>query len=193
MRHVVVATTLLLSSLAQATPTEPKPYQDCGLNEQAKQLARLIITDPQQQRAAIRCNTLLSKVAADKAREMASNGLVVHNLGGSPNQRLRDAGYALPVYYSNVMSNQVEAIAGGYSSAEDVWYAFKHSHSHRQHLLGEHPFYQEQDELGVAFLKDKSTPHVEYWVVYLTKGNNQAPAQKFDEIPNKGIDMMTDK
>ncbi len=193
MRRVVVAIALLLSSLVHAAPAEPEIYSDCGLNEQAQKLAMLIITDPLQQRATVHCNALLSKVAAEKAREMANNGLVVHNLGGSPNQRLRDAGYALPAYYGNVMSNQVEAIAGGYSSAEDVWYAFKHSHSHRQHLLGEHPFYQEQDELGVAFLKDKSTPHVEYWVVYLTKGDHEAPAQKFDEIPNKGIDMMTDK
>ena len=51
--------------------------------------------------------------------------------------RIRDAGLTLPDYYGDAMSNQVEA--GGYTTAEDVWYALKGSTSHR-HLLAELPF-----------------------------------------------------
>lgn len=52
---------------------------------------------------------------------MADFGLVMHNLGGSPNARLREAGYKLPKHYGgDFNSSQVEAIAGGYSNAIEV-------------------------------------------------------------------------
>lgn len=160
---------------------------DCGNNEQARALARLILTDDNQQRTELRCNQLLSQIAVEKAQLMVQSELVMHNLGGSPNNRLRKAGYKLPSYYGASFSNQVEAIAGGYTDAESVWRAFKRSNDHRQHLLGELPFYLEQDELGVAFLKDRETAYVEYWVVYLTKGYSPDQTVVFtaEQIPNK--------
>jgi uncharacterized protein YkwD len=124
---------------------------------------------------------------------MAEFGLVMHNLGGSPNSRLREVGYKLPKHYgTRFNSNQVEAIAGGHSSAAAVWDAFKRSESHRTHLLGEHEFYVEQDEIGVAFIKKWESPHVEYWVVYLTKGyqKNQYYSGNSDDIPNKSLFIL---
>lgn len=164
--------------------------EHCGNNDEAKLLAQLIINDEKQNRLSIRCNKLLTEIAVAKAKKMLDFGMVAHNLGGSPNARLSDANYKLPKYYgTDFNSNQVEAIAGGYSTAKEVWRAFKGSDSHRIHLLGEHEFYLEQDEIGVALIKEWYSPHVEYWVVYLTKGfqKNQINSHTFDEIPNKNI------
>ncbi|TKB03680.1 CAP domain-containing protein [Alteromonas portus] len=178
----------------------------CGNSKQAQALSLLIAYDKGQQRKLLKCNPILVELAEVKAKDMAERGLVSHFLGGSPNTRIRDAGLTLPEYYGNAMSNQVEALAGGYATAEDVWYALKRSTSHRQHLLGELPFYEEQDQVGIAFHKDYSTPHVEYWAVYLTKLADTATSlkddtsstmlllkrqKKFDHVPDKGLDIVT--
>ncbi|MFT5295659.1 MAG: hypothetical protein ACI9YH_001674 [Colwellia sp.] len=165
----------------------------CGNNEQARLLVKLINEDKDQNRKNIRCNSILTEAAVAKAERMSEFGLVLHNLGGSPNSRLRDIGYKLPEHYGHEFnSNQVEAIAGGYSSAEEVWDAFKRSDSHRTHLLGVHEFYLEQDEIGVAFVKKWESPHVEYWVVYLTKGyqKNQSYSGNSNDIPNKSLFIL---
>jgi len=166
---------------------------DCGNNKQAQLLVKLISTDKEQKRTNIRCNILLTKAAEAKATKMAEFGLVTHNLGGSPNSRLWEIGYKLPKHYGGEFnSNQVEAIAGGYSDARDVWGAFKRSEGHRAHLLGEHEFYLEQDEIGIALVKKWESPHVEYWVVYLTKGyqKNQSYSGDFNNIPNKALFIL---
>ena len=59
--------------------------------------------------------------------------------------------------------------------------------AHRQHLLGELDFYREQQYIGVGFFKDNSTPHVEYWTVYLTKASSDAEVPAFEYIPHKGF------
>lgn len=176
-----------------AFPVFAQELDNCGNNEQARTLSRLIIADKEQKRAHIRCNKMLTIAAEAKALKMADFGLVAHNLGGSPNSRLREAGYKLPEHYGNQFnSNQVEAIAGGYSDASEVWDAFKRSEGHRTHLLGEHEFYLEQDEIGIALIKEWESPHVEYWVVYLTKGyqKNQSYSGDFSNIPNKTMIIL---
>ena len=179
----------------------------CGNSEQAKALSLLIANDKGQKRRVLQCNTTLVKLAEEKAKDMAERGLVSHFLGGSPNSRIRNAGLILPDYYGDAMSNQVEALAGGYITADDVWHGLKKSTSHRQHLLGELPFYEEQDQIGIAFHKDYSTPHVEYWVVYLTKLADSSTTsesdsssstlllkrkKKFDHVPDKGLGIVTE-
>jgi uncharacterized protein YkwD len=179
--------------LLLSLPTFAYEANRCGNNDQAITLVDLIKNDQDQRRVNIRCNSILTKAAEEKAKEMAEFGLIAHNLGGSPNARLRNANYKLPDYYGDSFnSNQVEAIAGGYSTAEEVWDAFKRSNDHRTHLLGEHDFYIEQDEIGAAFIKKWQSPHVEYWVIYLTKGDqkNQLSSDDFDDIPNKAIFIL---
>ncbi|WP_181405104.1 CAP domain-containing protein [Aestuariibacter sp. GS-14] len=179
----------LTLAIGLSSPLQAADNNDnaCGFNETARRLAALIMQDTHQQRSHITCHPLLAQAAEDKARTMADYGMVRHNLGGSPNGRLREIGFPIPHYYSGVMGNQVEAIAGGYSTAESVWDAFKHSTSHRQHLLGELDFYREQQYIGVGFYKDKSTPHVEYWTVYLTEAASDSAVPAFEYIPNKGV------
>lgn len=189
MRFLFCTSILSLSLCSFAVFAE----NNCGNNEQAKQLVELIKKDPLQKRAEIRCNKILTDAAVAKAKLMVEYGLVTHNLGGSPNSHLRSVNYELPEHYGKSFgSNQVEAIAGGYEDAEEVWEAFKDSFGHRRHLLGEHEFYVEQDEIGVAFLYDWETPHVEYWVVYLTQGyvKDQIYQGSKENIPNKSTSIM---
>lgn len=139
----------------------------CGSSEQARKLASLIINDPQQRREVLECNGLLSAIADAKAREMASLGRVDHMGRSFSNRRLVDSGYPLSDLYPRGMENNVEAIAGGISSAEEMWQEFRASPVHRVHLLAEHEFYLLQDEIGVGFFEAPHSPHVEYWVVYV--------------------------
>ncbi|TLU66653.1 CAP domain-containing protein [Thalassotalea litorea] len=184
----LILSLIFITTIATAK-SAPVFTNECGNHQQAVILANLIKQDSEQQRAELRCNKLLTALAQDKARIMAEHGMVMHNLDGSPNSHLRNGGYQLPDYYGSMMSNQVEAIAGGYTSADSAWRAFKQSTAHRQHLLGELPFYLEQDEIGVAFLRDTNAPHVEYWVVYVSKGYmpNQSNQFSAEQIPNKSI------
>jgi len=144
----------------------------CGLNEKSRILANLIINDPKQNRKKLVCNHFLSTIAAIKVAEMAKNKRVRHKMS---NRRLIDAGYPLAKIYPRALENNVEALAGGISSPEVVWVGFKESDGHRVHLLAEHEFYMLQDEIGVGFINDPKTPHVEYWAVYVAhKDNNEA-------------------
>ncbi len=184
MRFVLSMTLVIFSGVSFANT--PK---SCGINAPAQQLAKLIQQDPLQQRQQLRCSSLLSQVAQQKAQEMAQQGIVNHMVGGSPNTRLRSAGFNLPSNYGVSLSNQVEAIAGGYETPTDVWQGFKHSDAHRSHLLGEHPFYREQDEIGVGYVYLWDSPHVEYWVVYVAKNADKTPST-YDSnkgVPNKSI------
>ncbi|TQV70991.1 CAP domain-containing protein [Aliikangiella marina] len=150
-------------------------FSECGNNENARQLAKLIILDPRQPRQKLSCNSLLTEIADKKAKEMAELGRVTHVGRSSANKRLIDAGYPLSKIYPRLFENNVEAIAGGISDANEMWEQFKLSETHRTHLLAEHEFYLLQDEIGVGFFKDRRSPHVEYWVVYLAhQGESKA-------------------
>lgn len=181
------ALTLLFSSDGLS---QKKVSEACGENEPARELARLIIEDKAQQRGNLTCHRRLSELAHQKAKRMQEFGLIQHNLGGSPNAHLINGGYTLPEYYgTNFHANQVEAVAGGFETAAEVWIAFKESQAHRSHLLGEHAFYREQDEIGVGYVREWFSPHVEYWVVYIakrapieSKGSRRSNDQ---DLPNK--------
>lgn len=155
------------------------------MNTEAQQLAAYIITDQNQTRSRLRCNPILSAVAADKAREMAEKRLVSHFGKGGPNRRLRSAGYVLPRDYPRSFANQVESVAGGVENPEKVWSAFKKSTGHRTHLLGQHPFYNQQDEIGVGFYYDEDSPHQYYWVVYIAAQDKGYDLYASQAVPSK--------
>ncbi len=157
------------SGLSQSSSLDS--YKLCGLHQKARQLAKLIISDPEQKRIKLVCNSLLAKVAEEKAKEMASLKRVSHVGRSYANRRLLKAGYPLSEIYPRLFENNVEAIAGGIKNPEEMWQEFKDSDAHRTHLLAEHEFYQLQDKIGVGFYSDSKTPHVEYWVVYIAHQN----------------------
>jgi hypothetical protein len=142
----------------------------CGHSPQARQLAELIRSHPLQRRLRLSCHPLLAAAAADKAEEMAARGHVSHIYGVmAPNRRLRQAGYRLPQSYPGTFHNQVEAVSGGFSTAAEALQAFLDSRPHRIHLLAEHPFYAEQDEIAVGYARNPDSEHIDYWAVFIAR------------------------
>ncbi|MBY5991701.1 CAP domain-containing protein [Ferrimonas balearica] len=161
--------TMAIYLLTAAALTQSAVPVECGFHPKARALARLIIEDPDQQRLSLKCDGLLAWVAQQKAREMAERRHVSHMGEGGANARVVNAGYPLDKRYGIGMANQIEAVAGGIGDPEAMWEAFKDSFGHRRHLLGEHPLYQEQDEIAVGYYYDWDTPNVDHWVVYVAR------------------------
>ncbi len=147
---------------------EPGP---CDLSPEESSLARRLTQSELQQRHQLICNPRLVAFARARARDFAERGYFSHVTPDrvGPNDLLRASGYGLPDYYSRGLSNNVEAIAGGLIGPEAVWEALLASDAHRVHLLGELPFYRDQDEFGVAYYHDPDTPHSHYWVVVVAR------------------------
>ncbi len=170
MKNLTIILIFILSISLRAESHEVlnRDYSDCGLNQQSIKLAQLIIESENQQRKVLYCDKTLSQAAFDKAKLMAKADSVSHNIEHTtPNQFLRSYGVKLPNEYP-LFDNQVEAIMGAVSTAEDSFKVFMTSPDHKSHLLGETDFVVEQDQIGVGFFKDSDTTHVYYWVIYIT-------------------------
>ena len=172
--RIIITVCLLITGLFSVLAND-QPYRDCGLDPKAQQLAARIIKDAEQNRSAIVCNPLLSKIALDKAKEMAELGRVDHIGRMGANKRLIEAGYPLSKIYPRMFENNVEAIAAGYGKPLKMWEQFKNSSGHRTHLLAEHEFYLLQNEIGVGYFRDVKTAHVDYWVVYFAHQEESSP------------------
>lgn len=174
---LLIACILASSAQVQSHPNENtvENYQDCGGNPKAIILAKLLIESNGQQRKNLVCNKVLSQVAFEKAKAMAKESMVDHNINhSSPNQLLTAAGVELPTSYE-IIGNQVEAVSGGKESPQEAFEYFMSSTNHKEHLMGENDFYLEQNQIGVAHYYDIGTRHMEYWVVYITsfRGENE--------------------
>lgn len=176
----IILSSLLLAAVHSTSANQKQKvvaYESCGENEKARTLAKLVVEDGDQQRSSLRCNSLLTSIAQEKAEEMALTGKVSHRGtgGGLPDQRLIDAGYLLKLPDgAGYGGNHVEAVQGGESHPEDILSRFKNSYQHRVHLFGEHEFFLQQDEIGVGYAYNWDSPHVDYWVVYIASQANSA-------------------
>ncbi len=163
---------LLLTNIGWANLTLAN-NEKCGNSKEAQLLSTLIKTHPNQQRSQINCNRKLNEIALIKAGYIIENQDIWHNAGHmAPNQLLRHHGFKLPKTYP-LFGNQVEALAGGEESAEQVFADFLNSTPHKKLLLGEDAFFKTQDQIGVAFLKNLNTEHEYYWVVIIADEKNQ--------------------
>ncbi len=167
-------------------------FSVCGNNPEARQLAALIIDDPAQQRPKLRCNALLTEIAVSKVRDMATQGWVTHLDRAGANHRVLKAGYELASIYPRWFNNQVEAIAGGFATADEMWKQFKLSSAHRTHLLAEHPFYLHQDDIGVAFYQNSTSSHEYYWAVYVAGKTYTGELIPTKQLPSKKDTAPTD-
>ncbi len=164
---VFPATTLM------AQQSELNKYVNCGEDRQSMVLAKWLIESDGQQRQELTCNKTLSLVALDKAKAMAKDGRVAHNINNTtPNQLLRMAGISLPKIYE-ITGNQVEAVSGGKKTAIETFDYFMTSPDHKAHLMGENSFYLKQNTIGVGHYYDVNTSHMDYWVVYITALNDK--------------------
>ena len=149
--------------------TKSTNFSDCGLNQYARQFARLVIESRDQQRSKLQCNKKLAEIALTKAKMMAKANDVNHNIEHTtPNQLLRNKGIVLPKIYP-ILDNQVEAVMGGVSTAQESFDVFMTSPGHKAHLLGEGDFLLEQNQIGVAYFKDSHSKYEHYWVIYITR------------------------
>lgn len=160
-------------------PLSPRAYLpfvitslSCSPNPQEEQIALFMIQDPEQQRPSLTCHPILTRVARERAEDMAQRRYFDHvNPDGyGPNYLVRQAGYVLPSYYDPAPdANNIESIAGGYPTPEAVWQKWTSSATHRDHLLGLHPFWAEQIEYGIGYTYDPNSPYGHYWVVITAK------------------------
>lgn len=125
----------------------------CHSNGMAAELLRLMITDRVQQRKSPRCNELVTKVAQARADDMVTRGYFSHWTpeGKVANFFLAQVG-CLPSWYPQDQ-NTVESITLNYHTPQASWNALVSSQGHRPHVLGMHPFFSAQDEIGTGWAK----------------------------------------
>jgi hypothetical protein len=160
---------LIVNQACNAKTQIKESFDDCGENPKAIQLAQLITQNQNQKRSKIICNKALSRAAAFKARNMAEQNNVSHYVNNkSPNEILRFFKVDLPSTYP-IHGNQVEAVSGGYGSAQVTLDYFLSSEEHKNLLLGIGEHFNKQDQIGVGYYYDRSKKHEDYWVVYTTE------------------------
>lgn len=109
------------------------------------------------------------------AREMAEHRYFDHRsekTGDWPNKMVRDTGYRLPDYFSD-MANQVESIAAGMPGAATALQLLIRDEGvdppdHRSHLLGGSEFHRQCREVGVGFATNPATTYGSYWAIHAT-------------------------
>lgn len=140
----------------------------CALNAEEQGVADHLRAHPDQRRATMRCDARLAAVARAKAVDMAVRGYFGHVTpeGKGANTLVREAGYVLPAYYdSSLAGNNVESIAGGFQTVDDVMAGWLASDAHRGHLLGLHDFFAGQIDYGIGYAYLDDSPYEHYWVV----------------------------
>lgn len=145
---------------------EAKPV--CQLNGPENAVLAAMMEHPEQRRATIECNPVLSRVARAKAADMAKRNYVAHvdPDGVGPNALATAGGFRLPDWYPKTGSaNNIESIGAGYAGPPDVWSAWLNSHYHRIHVLGTDDFYAGQHQVGVGYYYDENSYYKHYWVV----------------------------
>lgn len=149
----------------------------CELTGIVLDFATHFMTDAAQQRPIMECDPILMRVAQERAGDMAANGYFDHtNLAGQgPNYLVREAGYTLANGYGSAIdANQIESIAAGvsYSRASSVWMALRGSPFHKMHVLGEDPFFREQNEFGIGYVYNPDSRQKHFWVLLTAKPAN---------------------
>jgi uncharacterized protein YkwD len=150
----------------QQAVTQSEPQ--CTPNAQEQAIADLMRQDPRQQRSLMRCDSILAKVARERAKDMGRRGYLSHinPEGFGPNHLVRQAGYLLPSFCGQSPSaNNIESISAGYSTPEAVWNGWMNSTAHRTHILGLDRFWAEQTDYGIGYAYVAGSPHNHYWVV----------------------------
>ena len=121
------------------------PFQaaaDYVLSAQESLIAGHLVNDPGQQRPALQLDPILSRIARERAEDMAARNYFSHVNpdGWAANALVLDAGYILPsAWGTELTNNYLESIAAGHSDAADTWADWMGSTPHRTHLLALDP------------------------------------------------------
>lgn len=139
----------------------------CELSAEELAASKLIAESSQQQRTKMVCNDILSRVARARAKDMAERAYFSHTNpdGVGPNLLIEQAGYDLPSWYSSKRdANNVESIAAGFATPEEVFRGWLGSDGHRRHILGLIDFYADQEVYGIGYYYKAGSPYGHYWV-----------------------------
>ena len=141
---------LFLMLLSQPESTEIDSNV-CGLNQQSKALAELIINHHSQQRDQLNCNDMLAEIANQRAQS-----LITQNADSklSANQYVIKHGFRFASYYP-VTGNQVEAVAREQDTPESALKYLINSNKHHDHVLGQGDFFERQNQIGVGFFESE--------------------------------------
>jgi len=154
-------------SVANPQPDPSANPESPSADSKEGELIDLIINDSLQQRKQMQINPILSRVARERAEDMASRGYFSHTNpdGKGANILVIDAGYNLPDFYGMLQDdNNIESIAAGFENADETLEQWIGSPGHREHVFGEISFYREQVDFGVGFAADPESPFRFYWV-----------------------------
>lgn len=154
---------------AKATPTgtpEPSPSGSAGAttDQLVLDLIKLFTTDPLQKRPKRNQNSILMKVAQDRANYCRDNNLVEHRdlAGHYVNYYIRLAGYKLPTWYP-ADDNNCESLGAGQATAAEIWKGWLDHPPHRIHVIGEDKFWADQVDFGIGHAVGGSYGH--YWAI----------------------------
>ncbi|MEI8108231.1 MAG: hypothetical protein WCI46_10465, partial [Verrucomicrobiota bacterium] len=137
-------------------------------------MANFLVNDAEQQRVGMKLDAILSRVARQRATEMAARNYFgpVNLEGLGANALVRRGGYTLPEWWGvEATANYVESIAMGRSTAAGTWGDWMASARDRAHLLGLEGFFQDQTAYGVGHAVSAGNPGESYWVVITAPPN----------------------
>lgn len=142
-----------------------------GTGEKGKALAvyYLMQTHVQQGRKELVWDEKLAVIAQNKNMRQAHEGWAGHvsPQGYGMNWMARMAGYRLPDWYGTEDgANNIESLGrGGNGTVEQMWPTWLNSPGHAAHVLGLHPFFQEQTHVGVGYYHLEDSISKYYWCV----------------------------
>lgn len=143
-------------------------FLPCAQNETSLRMAVIFATAAWQRRINPRCEPLLALAAQRKAEDFARYDYAAHMslIGVSPNQNVRNTGYALPDWYAKD-ANNVESFAAGYQTVEEVYAAWSTSFLHWQHVSGSAEFFRLQTCYGTGAARTDA-PGFHYFYVLIS-------------------------
>lgn len=159
-------------SVPTVPPREPSPKapvtipgDPLWIPEEAHKLLDILRAHPQQGRPEMVLHAILVEIARERVEDMLGRDYFSHISpdGVTPNELLDEIGYR---NYYPAEGNNIESIAGGYASAEDVFEGFYESEGHRVHLLGLDPFFSGQVNVGIWYeYRDGAAKYDRVWSV----------------------------
>lgn len=157
----------LRSALLAALLVPGGPAAAITPNADELAMAGMIVGHPQQQRPAMVYDPILHVVARAKAHDLAERAYFNHADpdGYGPNKAVKLAGYELPAWWGDALdTNYIESLVAGFASTAAAFNALVGSPGHRDHILGEEPFYAEQTRYAVGYANVPGSPHTRYFV-----------------------------
>lgn len=145
-------------------PTQDHPHKSA--------LLAAIMDSPMQERPRLQRNPILMTVAQRRVNDMIARQYFSHTDpdGYGPNHHARHAGFALPEYYRRTKdANNIESIAAGQATAEEVLMVLQASYGHRAHLLGLGEFFYRQTEIGIGYAFSGAYTYRHVWSIIISE------------------------